>query len=93
MPPPAFVDGQSAPLITCEYFTLEQLTADAHSIDLATRGESFHALTVIDGQAAIESAAGRIVLHRLETAIIPAACATYRIRALRRLKMLKAAVA
>jgi mannose-6-phosphate isomerase len=91
VPPPAFVDGQATALIECDYFTLEQLTAEANSIDLATRGESFHALTVIDGQAAIESDAGRVVLNRLETAIIPAVCEAYRIRPLGRLRLLKAA--
>lgn len=93
VPPPAFIDGQSTMLITCDYFTLELLTAEARPIDLATRGESFHALTVIDGQAAIESDAGRVVLNRLETAIIPAACEVYRVKPLSQMKMLKAAVA
>lgn len=93
VPPPTFVDGQSIALIKCEYFTLERLTAEANPIELATRGESFHALTVTDGQAVIESDAGRIVLHRLETALMPAACGAYCVQPQGRLHMLKAAVA
>jgi mannose-6-phosphate isomerase len=93
VPPPAFVDGQTAALIECEYFTLERLTAEANSIDLATRGESFHALTVIEGQAVIESEAGRVVLNRLETVLMPTACGAYRVQPQGRLQMLKAAVA
>lgn len=91
-PPPAFVDGQATTLIDCDYFSLELLTAEVNSIDLATRGESFHALTVIEGQATIESEAGRVVLNRLETALIPAACEAYRIRPQGHTQLLKAAV-
>ena len=54
-PRPAFVDGQATTLIKCDYFTLDLLTAQTKSIDLATRGESFHALTVIEGEAVIEN--------------------------------------
>ena len=92
-PPPTFVDGQAATLINCEYFTLDLLTAEANSIDLVTRGESFHALTAIDGQAIIESEAGHVVINRLETALIPAACDAYRIRPQGQTQILKAAVA
>lgn len=92
-PPPAFVAGQSTPLIQCDYFTLEMLTAEAAPIELATRGESFHALTVIEGQAVVASEVGRVVINRLETAIIPAACEIYRVKPQGQMKMLKAAVA
>ncbi len=92
-PPPAFVDGQATKVINCDYFTLHLLTAEANSIEFVTRGESFHALTVIDGQAVIESEAGRVALNRLETALIPAACEAYRIRPQGRTQLLKATVA
>lgn len=92
-PPPIFIDGQATTLIDCDYFTLDLLTAEMNSVALATRGESFHALTVIDGQAVIEIEAGHVVISRLDTALIPAACEAYRIRPQGRTQILKAAVA
>ena len=91
-PRPAFIDGQAAPLIKCDYFTLELLTAQTKSIDLATRGESFHALTVTEGEAVIESDEWQVPLKRCETAIIPAACDTYRLQPQGRTQILKATV-
>ncbi|MBI5564391.1 MAG: class I mannose-6-phosphate isomerase [Chloroflexi bacterium] len=91
-PPPAFVDGQATTLINCDYFTLELLTAETNSIDLATRGESFHALTVIDGQAIIEGDEWQVPLHRHQTALIPAACDAYRVRPQGKTQLLKAAI-
>jgi len=91
-PRPAFTDGQATTLITCDYFTLDLLTAEANSIDLATRGESFHALTVIDGQSVIESDEWQVPLHRHQTALIPAACDAYRIRPQGKTQLLKASI-
>ena len=93
VPPPAFVEGQVTPLIRCEYFTLELLTAHVNVIELAPRGESFQALTVIEGAASIERDDWQVPLQRLETAIIPAAGAAYRVRPQGRVQLLKVAVA
>ncbi len=92
VPPPAFVDGQATSLINCEYFALDLLTAEVHSIDLATHGESFHALTVIEGQSTIESDDWQIAVGWHQTALIPAACEAYRIRPQGRTQLLKAAI-
>jgi mannose-6-phosphate isomerase class I len=67
------------------------LTVEASSIDLATRGEAFHALTVIDGQAVIDGDEWQVPLHRHQTAIIPAACDAYRVSPQGRTQLLKAA--
>lgn len=91
-PSPKFVDGQTTTLINCEYFTLDVLTAEAHSIDLATRGESFHALTVIDGAAMIAGDGWQISLARHQTALIPAMCEPYQVRPQGRTQLLKAAI-
>ncbi len=90
---PAFSDGETTTLINCDYFTLDLLTAEANSIDLATCGESFHALTVIDGAAAIVGDDWQVSLARHQTLIIPAMCEPYQVRPHGRMQMLKAAVA
>ncbi len=92
-PQSAFIDGQATPLIKCDYFTLDLLTAQTKSIELATHGELFHALTVIEGEAVIENGNWQVPLTRLETAIIPAACDAYRVRPQGRTQLLKAAAA
>ena len=92
MSKPTFSDGQSTALINCEYFTLDLLTAEANAIDLATRGESFHALTVIEGQATIESDDWQISLGWHQTALIPADCDAYRVMPQGRTQLLKAAI-
>jgi len=90
VPRPAFVDGQATPLINCEYFTLDLLTAEANSIELATRGETFHTLTVIEGTAIIIGYDWQMPLKRHQTLIIPAICEPYQIRPQGRTQILKA---
>ena len=91
-PRPAFVDGRATPLIQCDYFTLEILTSETQAIELATRGESFHALTAIDGAAVVAGPDWRVPLRRLETAIVPAACAAYHVEPQGRTQLLKASI-
>ena len=67
-------------LVQCPYFTLELLTAQAQPLPLNTRGASFHALTVIDGQGAIECGEERMVLQRFETALVAAKAGAYHLR-------------
>ncbi len=76
LPPPD--DAGCARLVSCEYFTLELIDGEAAALD--TAGESFHALTVIDGAAVVESAGGALALGRLDTAVVPAATGAYRVR-------------
>jgi mannose-6-phosphate isomerase len=92
-PRPPFVDGQATTLIKCDYFTLDLLTAHTKSIELATHGESFHALTIIEGEAVVENGNWHVPLKRLETAIIPAVCEAYRVKPQGRMQMLKASAA
>jgi mannose-6-phosphate isomerase len=80
MPRPPLVDGhQQQPLVTCRYFTLELLAADSDSITLDTHGESFHALTLIEGEAELEWTDRRLPLHRFDTVLMPASCGAYRL--------------
>jgi mannose-6-phosphate isomerase len=62
------------------------------SLELSTRGESFHALTVIEGQAKIVVDGQDTLLNRFETALVPAACGAYQLHPLESCRVLKAAV-
>jgi mannose-6-phosphate isomerase len=57
--------------VQCEYFTLEMLSASAASLELDTRGESFHAITVIEGQAELRAGDARVELAQFQTAVVP----------------------
>jgi mannose-6-phosphate isomerase len=69
-------DDQRA-LVQCPYFTLDLLAAQSQPLRLDTRGESFHAITVIEGQGLIECGAERIILNRFETALVVAGAGAY----------------
>jgi mannose-6-phosphate isomerase len=65
-------------LVSCRYFTLEMLAGRSDSMTLDTGGESFHALTLVEGEAELEGADWRLRLHRFDTVLIPASCGSYR---------------
>src|SRR4026207_389757 len=48
-------DGTQQTLVQCEYFTLDILCTSTKSIDLNTKRESFHAITVIEGKAVLQA--------------------------------------
>jgi mannose-6-phosphate isomerase len=79
----------------CPYFTLELLTAQTQPLKQDTQGASFHALTVIDGQGAIECGVERVTLNRFETVLVVAGAGTYHLHPLsaRGVRALKASVA
>jgi mannose-6-phosphate isomerase len=89
-PQPALSDGSQQPLITCDYFSLEFLAAKTRPFHLDTRGESFHALTVLDGQALVSGDGWQQTVSHFETALIPAACGSYTIQPQDNLTLLKA---
>ena len=63
-------------LVQCPYFHLEMLSAPQKR---DTHGESFHALTVISGEARIFTREGETLLHKFDTVLVPAACGSYRL--------------
>ncbi len=91
-PQPQLGDGDQRELVTCSYFTLQLLTGQSNSIALDTGGESFHALTLIQGQAQIEGANWGLHLDRFGTVVIPAACGSYRVQPRGSFRALKASV-
>jgi len=67
-------------LVQCSYFTLEILTAQTAPLNLDTRGQSFHAITLIAGQGALECGDERITLNQFETALVAASARSYQLR-------------
>lgn len=92
LPAPPFGDGDSHTLAQCDYFTLDLLYAASQAIDLDTRGESFHAVTVIDGTAALTAGGDRVELERFQTAVVPASLGAYRFEPLSACRALKSSV-
>jgi mannose-6-phosphate isomerase len=91
-PQPILGDGLRNVLVKCEYFTLEFLTAKSKSIELDTKGESFHALTVIEGRARLQAESVSVDLDRFQTAVVPAGVRRYHIQPLSDCRVLKSSV-
>jgi mannose-6-phosphate isomerase len=89
-PLPQLHDGDVATLGRSPYFNLEMLAAEFLPIDQDTGGESFHALTVIEGRACL-SAGGEVVeLVQYQSALIPAATRQYHIEPVSPYRLLRA---
>jgi mannose-6-phosphate isomerase len=87
-----FQDGTASRLVSCEYFTLELLTSETAAISLDPRGETFHILTTIEGQAEIQANDEQILLDRFATVVIPAGFGAYTVRGRGQTKVLKSSV-
>lgn len=88
----ALADGERRVLAQCPYFTLEVMAAQTRSLNLDTAGQTFHAVTIIEGDAQILAQGNKWKLSRFETILIPAACGAYQIEPLGGFKALKASV-
>jgi mannose-6-phosphate isomerase len=87
------LDTDAQQLVACPYFTLDLLTSRVETLALDTRGQSFHALTVIAGRVVVESETGDMTLDRFESVIVPAANRLYQVRPLTPARVLKASAA
>lgn len=92
IPMPAFEDGSQERLVQSQYFTLEMLCASTNPIQLDTKGESFHAITVIEGQAVLRSGEERLELDKFHTAVIPASTGKYQLEPLSNCRALKSSL-
>jgi mannose-6-phosphate isomerase len=81
-------------LVQCPYFTLEILAAQTGPLSLDTCGQSFHAITLIEGQGAIECGDERVELQPFETVLVAASARSYQLRpiGLQGLRALKSSV-
>ena len=91
-PMPEIGDGTHHTLVKCDYFMLELLSASSNSIELDTKGESFHAITVIEGSAVLQIETLSVELDRFQTAIVPADMKRYQFRPLTNCSALKSSV-
>ena len=89
IPPPPAADGTRHVLVESEYFTLEMLSAASNTIEMDTRGESFHAITVIDGKAILKASDERVELDKFQTAVVPAEIGSYQFQPLADCRALK----
>ena len=89
MPPPAIDDGTRHVLVESNYFTLEMLSAKSNAIELDTAGETFHAITVIEGRAVLQAGDERVELDKFQTAVVPAQVGMYQFRPITDCRALK----
>ena len=88
-PAPATEDGTRHTLVECEYFTLEMLSGASNAIDLDTAGESFHAITVIEGKAVLRAGDEEVELEKFQTVVVPAQVGKYQFQPLGECRALK----
>lgn len=91
-PMPELSDGDVKTLAECQYFRLDTILLEKNSISLDTLGESFHGLTVVEGQIQVSAGEEPVVLNKFETLLIPAVCGKYQIQPLMKSRVLKAGV-
>ena len=92
IPMPACEDGSVKRLLQSEYFTLEIVCAETNTIHLDTNGKSFHAITLIEGQAILRSGDEDLELNTFQTAVIPAATGSYQFEPLSDCRALKSSL-
>jgi len=90
--PPATGDGTRHVLVECEFFTLELLSGSSKTTDLDTAGETFHAITVIEGKAVLKSGEEQVELDKFQTVVVPAQVGTYQFQPLTDCRALKSSV-
>jgi mannose-6-phosphate isomerase len=89
---PQVNDGDVKTLTQCEYFKLETILLEKQTAALDTLGESFHALTMLDGQSQVWAGSESFILNKFETLLIPAICGAYQIIPIKKSRLLKASV-
>ena len=72
IPLPDIRDGQAAILCQSDYFQLKRLFSKAEPIEFDTKGESFHALTAIQGEGVVTVSGKAYRLAQFDTLVIPA---------------------
>jgi len=91
-PTPDPADGTCHTLVECDYFTLELLSAESNVVELDTKHESFHAITVIEGKAVLKTGNEQVELEKFQTAVVPAGVGAYEFSPLGECRALKSSV-
>ncbi|CAG0935787.1 mannose-6-phosphate isomerase [Thermoflexales bacterium] len=79
-------------LVQCPYFTLNLLAAQSQPLTLETHGQSFHAITVIEGQGTIVCGDERVTLNQFETVLVAAQSGGYQLHPIGSVRALRASV-
>lgn len=79
-------------MVATQYFQLEHLQVGSDSLDLDTKGESFHALTAIAGSASLEGENWQQKLNKFQSVVVPAAVGRYWLRGDQTCQVLKSSV-
>lgn len=79
-------------LVACPYFSLEYVHGTDQTILMNTKRQSFHALTITEGEASIQAGADSVTLRPYESVLIPANCEEYEIQAKGTCNLLKSSV-
>ena len=66
-------------LLSCEYFTLEKVQPQVDFISVAMDGSTFHAITVICGDAVISGDGWNYSLKKFDSLLVPACTGSYTI--------------
>ncbi|MBV8856672.1 MAG: class I mannose-6-phosphate isomerase [Acidobacteria bacterium] len=67
--------------LACPYFELEVISLGEDALDADTRGETFHLLTVTEGEAELSCDEEAVRLCKYETALVAGGAGAYRLRA------------
>ena len=85
-------DGSQKQLTQCDYFTLGILCGSTETIQLHTKGESFHAITLIEGQAVLRAGDESVELNKFQTVLVPASTGNYQFEPLGNCRALKSSL-
>jgi mannose-6-phosphate isomerase len=92
VPPPVFVDGQWKTLVACPFFTLAHLSIEKEIVRLDPAHQTFHAITVIEGEAELKGDGWGFSLKKFETVLVPASAGIYQIEPVQHTQILKSSV-
>lgn len=80
-PAPELKGTAAVEALVCPYFRLDVLRVGEEILDEETQDETFHLLTLVEGEAEVSSGGESVRLGRYETALVAAAARPYRVRA------------
>ena len=90
---PTSPEGQARQtLAQSPYFRLELLAPTADGLTLDTEGQTFHALTVVEGEASVTAGPHHLALRPYDTVVIPATTGAYTVATEGEARVLKASV-
>ncbi len=90
-PAPRLAADDRQPLVSGEYFSLEVITGATEPWVSNTGGESFHALTVVEGRAEVACGEEAVTLKPYESVVVAADAGEYAVRPVEAYRMLRAA--